>query len=81
MANLDFGGNYLYVRESAASFTKIGAPYYLALFPGRLPGPYYALHQLLLWEIQPRINKSALFVTNAMQCGKNSQKQGAKWPN
>ena len=27
MAILGSGGNYLYVKESAASFTKIGAPY------------------------------------------------------
>ena len=26
---LDFGGHYLYVKEVASSFTKIGAPYVL----------------------------------------------------
>ena len=28
MVILDSGGNYLYAKESAASFTKIGAPYF-----------------------------------------------------
>ena len=28
MVILDSGGNYLYVNEYAACFTKIGAPYY-----------------------------------------------------
>ena len=31
MVILDSGGNYLYVKESAASFTKIGAPWALRL--------------------------------------------------
>ena len=31
MVILDSGGNYLNVKEPAACFTKIGAPYYCAL--------------------------------------------------
>ena len=31
MANLDSGGNYLYVEELSRNSKKIGAPYYMAI--------------------------------------------------
>ena len=64
MVILDSGGNHLYVKESTASFTKIGAPYLIFAFHRKLhlASTYFVgircLHNKTTWSVWARENSN-----------------------